>query len=154
MDNKNKIANYLDINIPKHVVIDILKTNNIDFNRLEVYYDFIYDLDRKIMRTYLGDQYLNGTQRVEHFNYAFNKVNEKYKKYNIDYYYNSELYSYFLEFYTSYFYNIEDKKDKEGTLNKLHLVWGKLFDINSDKTRGDIDTLITLYYIFNISLEI
>ena len=60
-------------------------------------------------------------------------------------------YQYFLEFTLELYYS-DPKKDEE--LNKtLYIIWSNIFNYEREKSNADIDTLLELYKIFEISLK-
>jgi len=128
--------------------LDLIYTsNNIVFERVDVYRDFILTLNNLILTSYLGDEHTNEEDRIKHFNWCWNDVSNKLAYGNISFKNNKDAYVYFINFYFDTFYDIEEK-DEIVLLNNLHEVWSSIFDYNIEKPRTDLDTFLTLYRVF------
>lgn len=128
--------------------LDLIYTsNNIVFERVDLYRDFILTLNDLVFTTYLGDEHTNEEQRITHFNWCWNYVSDKLAHGNISFKKNKDAHVYFINFYFDTFYDT-DKTGEIGLPIKIHEVWNSIFDYNIEKPRTDLDTFITLYRVF------
>ena len=59
----------------------LYKANDINYDRCNLYYDFITSLNRKVVNTFLGDDVINSEEDVKnHFKWCFNDVVEKFSQ--------------------------------------------------------------------------
>lgn len=126
----------------------LYKANDIKYDRCNLYYDFIKSLNKTLMDTYLGIEYIcSEKQMLEHFLWCFNKVKFDFKSEKIILDNTENLRDYFFYFYEELFYN-----DTEKTLEKIDKLAELSFDFNRIKSRSDIDIMIELYKMFEKSL--
>jgi hypothetical protein len=126
----------------------LYKANDIKFDRCGLYYDFIKTLNKNLVNTYLGPEYINSEREIkEHYMWCFNKIIGNFKSEGIVFDDTQRLKDYFFYFYYELFY-----KDKEKTINKIDKLAELSFDFNRMKSRSDMDILIELYKMFEKSL--
>lgn len=126
----------------------IYTSYNVVFERSDLYLDFILTLDDLIETTYLGHDMLAEEDRINHYNWCWNKTcnlnNTDLIKFND----NDEAYVYLLDTYLNSFY--DDKKTITIHLNKF---WVHIFDYNLNKSRPEIETYINLFKVFDQSFK-
>jgi hypothetical protein len=126
----------------------LYKANDVKFDRCNLYYDFIKSLNKVIVDTYLGSEYITTDREVkEHYLWCFNNIVENFKEENIIFDDVVRLKEYFFYFYDELFY-----KDSDKVLNKLDNLAEFSFDFHRIKSRSDIDIMIELYKLFEKSL--
>ena len=126
----------------------LYKANDIKFNKCGLYYDFIKSLNKLLVTTYLGSEYINSErQTAEHYSWCFNKVLSDFKKEKIVFDETEKLREYFLYFYDELFY-----KDNNKSLEKLDKLADLSFNFERLKSRSDMDIMIELYKMFDKSL--
>jgi hypothetical protein len=126
----------------------LYKANDIKFDRCNLYYDFIKSLNKVIVDTYLGSEYISTEREVkEHYLWCFNKVVSNFKEEQILFDDVEKLKEYFFYFYDELFY-----KDSDKLLNKLDNLAEFSFDFHRIKSRSDIDIMIELYKLFEKSI--
>jgi hypothetical protein len=126
----------------------LYKANDIKFDRCNLYYDFIKSLNKVIVDTYLGSEYISTDREVkEHYLWCFNKVVSNFKEEQILFDDVDKLKEYFFYFYDELFY-----KDSDKLLNKLDNLAEFSFDFHRIKSRSDIDIMIELYKLFEKSI--
>ena len=155
MNNKNGRQNFLDyINRPisKESIAILYSTNNIIFEKCELYSDYVQSLLRLVFDTYLGDDITSVEQQIKHFKWCWEKNLSDFKNEGINLG-SSKLYNYFLEFLLEVYYTSIDKNDNNELDKNLLKLWKNIFNFNSAKTQSDIDTLIEIYLIFEKSLK-
>ena len=155
MNNKNGRQNFLDyINRPisKESIAILYSTNNIIFEKCELYSDYVQSLLRLVFDTYLGDDITSVEQQIKHFKWCWEKNLSNFKNEGINLG-SSKLYNYFLEFLLEVYYTSIDKNDNNELDKNLLKLWKNIFNFNSAKTQSDIDTLIEIYLIFEKSLK-
>jgi hypothetical protein len=126
----------------------LYKANDVKFDRCNLYYDFIKSLNKVIVDTYLGSEYITTDREVkEHYLWCFNNIVDNFKEENIIFDDVVRLKEYFFYFYDELFY-----KDSDKVLNKLDNLAEFSFDFHRIKSRSDIDIMIELYKLFEKSL--
>lgn len=126
-------------------------SNNIKYEKCELYSDFVQSLLILTFDTYMGDDIMNVQDQVKHFNWCWNKIIDDFKSEGI-FFKNPKLYEYFLEFMLEGFYIHEKKKNFDYTDKGLLKIWSDIFNYDKIKTQADMDTLIEIYNIFEKSL--
>lgn len=155
MNDKSKKHNFLDyINNPmsKEGIAMLYSTNNIRFEKCELYSDFVQSLLRLAFTTYMGDDITTVEQQVQHFNWCWNKNKANFLTEGI-LFDNPKLYHYFLEFMIEVYYTAIDKSEALQMDKNVLKIWYNIFDYNRSKTNSDMDTLIEIYGIFEKSLK-
>ena len=126
----------------------LYKANDIKFDKCSLYYDFIKSLNKILLTTFLGEDFINSEkEKREHYLWCFNKVIGDFKKESITFDETEKLRDYFFFFYEELFY-----KDKNKSLEKLDKLAELSFNFNRLKSRSDMDILIELYKMFDKSL--
>lgn len=124
----------------------IYDSNRIVYERSDLYLDFILTLDDLIETTYFGHDMMDDEERINHYNWCWNKtcdlVNTELIKFNR----NDNAYVYLLDTYLEAFYD-----DKKTVTIHLTNFWKHIFDYNSKKSRPEIDTYLKIYKIFEQS---
>lgn len=145
----NKYNNKKNKVMTKESIELIYESNNIKFERCELYNDFVQSLLRIIFDTYMGDDVTDTKNKLNHFNWCWNKNINNFKNEGV--FFNSDkLYQYFLAYVNEVFYN-SNNKDKEDN-DKSHLdMWNDLFNYKKQKTNYELDTLVEVYKIFEKS---
>ena len=145
--DKQSFLAYVNNPMSKESIAVLYASNNIKFEKCELYGDFVLTLINTIFETYLGDDFTNLDEQFKHFNWCWNNTVEIFKKEGL-LFENPQLYNYFLEFMVEVFYSFEEKPvdfyDK-GIIR----IWKDIFDYNKVKTNSEVDTLIEIYQIFN-----
>jgi hypothetical protein len=155
MDNR-KALNFLKyINTPmsRESIIVLYSANNINFEKCELYNEFIQSLIFLVYDTYMGDDITNEKEQKNHFNWCWDKNIENFEKEG--FIFNSlKLKSYFLEFMLEVYYPITKKEENKTALDNIIKLWVYIFDYNNNKSKSDMDTLIEVYKMFENSIKI
>ena len=129
----------------------LYKANNINYDKCNLYYDFILTLNRKINNTFLGDDVINSEKDIHsHFMWCFDNTIKNFSKEGIILKETNLLEEYFFNFYVELFYNTTHKKEVLEKLDKFPNMSFKYYRL---KTRSDMDVLLELYRIFEKSLD-
>ena len=129
--------------------IDLIYTsNNIVYERADLYYVFTLTLDDLIDSTYLGHDMMDEHERLMHFNWCWNKTCELMNTNVIIFNENNDVYVYFLDLYFETFYS-----EKSNSYKDVKGFWPYLFDYRIEKTRSDIDRFLNLYKQFEKSYK-
>jgi len=127
----------------------LYKANDIKYEKCNLYYDIIKTLNKLVVDTYLGDDFIkNENEKLEHYNWCFNKVVDNLKKEKIIFDNTNDIKDYFFFFYDELFY-----KDKEKNINKIDNLPELSFNYYRLKSRSDIDIMVELYKMFEKSLN-
>jgi len=150
----NKVINFIEYitkNMEKKDLFLLYKINNIKKEKLELYLDFVFSLNKLIIDTYLGDDITNEGDKLSHFKWCWNNVVSSFKKEGIYFVDTDELFIYFLTFYQESFYN-EIKIDELSS--KFSHFWSDLLDYEKSKTMSEYETMLEIYKIFNKSFVV
>lgn len=155
MGNKNRLQfmNYIATPLSDDTITILYSSNNVKFDRVELYFDFIISLLHLVFDTYLGDDITPKAGRIKHFNWCWDKNISNFKNEGIIFESNDDLKSYFREFTIEIFYNLGIKEDSNVHQNIIKL-WTHIFNYRGVKSRADIDSFIEIYNIFDKSLKI
>jgi hypothetical protein len=133
------------------------ESNNIIFERLEVYQDFVISLILMIKETYLGDEedgvetkiVMSKDDKDSHYDWCWNKVVNNFKKENIFIENDGEHKQFLKDFIFDIFYEQKNKHIKESMLKFFQDV----FKLDVVITKSDLDLLTTIYKTFNRSVK-
>ena len=91
----------------------LYKANDINYDKCNLYYDFILSLNCKVVNTFLGEDVINSEEDIKnHFIWCIETVISNFKEENIKFKKDEELKEYFFNFYVELFYN-QPNKDLE-----------------------------------------
>lgn len=150
MEKSNKSSEffkYINKPLSKDSIKIFYSNNNVIYERTVIYQDFILSLIDLICQTYMGDDITDDDQKINHFDWCWNKTINSFKEEGIDFSDNGELYEYFLNFMIETFYMAKRKSDKLH-FNLLKL-WSYLFGYTIPKTQSDMDSFIEVYQLFD-----
>jgi hypothetical protein len=120
-------------------------SNNIKFEKCELYSDFIQSLLMLVYDTYLGDDITNKEQRKKHYDWCWgNNINNFLREgINLN---NEKAKEYFFQFLSATFYD-KLNKDMYYIDSKSLKFWLDVFDYLKPKTNSELDILIEIYEI-------
>ena len=119
--------------------------NNICYNKLDLFRDFVFSLTNSIYETYLGDD--NGTLKLsyednlKHFDWCWLKTIQNFKKEEIFFEENGESYDFIKSFVEETFYNQQITEVK----NSLNKFFKEVFNLDQPHTHSDLDLLLMFY---------
>jgi len=149
--NSAEFIQYITKQLTMEEMTLLYKANNINYDKCNLYYDFIMTLNRKINNTFLGDDVINNEEDIKnHFEWCFSQNIKNFSKEGILFMETELLKEYFFNFYVELFYYTPVKKD---IIDKLDKFPNMSFDYYRIKTRSDMDVLLELYRIFEKSLD-
>ena len=131
----------------------LYSTNNVKFDRVNLYLDFILSLLHITFDTYLGDDITNKNDQIKHFDWCWNKNIDNFKNESIVFGDYSDLKNYFKEFMLEVFYDLDSKENNPYVHNNIINLWAHIFNYNGIKSRADVDSFIEIYNIFDKSLK-
>jgi len=145
-DNVNKLIKHMSRPLSLLQIELVYESNQIVYERADLYHEFILTLDDLIESTYLGHDMMDEQERLNHFKWCWNKTCDLINTNVIKFNKNDEAYIYFLDLYFDTFYN-------ESSISYLDvkMYWDFIFNYKIEKTRSDIDRFIKLYKIFEKS---
>ena len=150
--NIDKFLKYMSRPLTLNELELIYTSNNIVFERVDLYRDFILTLNDLILTTYLGDDFTNDEEQINHFNWCWKSTCNSLRHGKIDFTDNLDANVYFINFYFDTFYTV-DKDDESNNIYKIAQVWETIFNYNIKKPRTDLDTFLTLYRVFEKSYK-
>lgn len=149
--NSAEFIQYITKELTMEEMTLLYKANNINYDKCNLYYDFIMTLNRKVNNTFLGDDVINNEEDIKnHFDWCFRQNIKNFSKEGILFMEIGLLKEYFFNFYMELFYNTTNKKDVLEKLDKFPNMSFKYYRL---KTRSDMDVLLELYRIFEKSLD-
>jgi hypothetical protein len=120
-------------------------------DRVEIYKDFTINLLNYIFDFYLDPDTLSADQDIQnHFNWCFNKVCAEFKEEGLDFSKNEKLRDYFFKFFYYQFYR---RENQNLTLKYYDKFWRNIFEIDKQKNKNTINSMIELYNIFDTSIN-
>ncbi len=127
----------------------LYRANNIVYERVLLYNDFLESLFTIIVKTYLGNEFVDETQEKNHFNWCLTKVVSNFRKENINFNLTEEFKELTFDYTKDIFYD-EDNKELYG--DKMIKFWVHVFKYDGIKSKSDIDAFIEMYKILEICL--
>lgn len=153
IDNAHKFLEYIKTPLTPEMITSLYTSCNIVHERCFLYRDMIYSLVKVVFTTYLGDDLTNDENRVKHFEWCWKKNIRNFAEENIFINTTDELYEYFLNFFIETFYSVQNKQDDGKMCANMLKLWAHIFDSNRVKTRSDLDMLVEIYGLFDVSLQ-
>lgn len=133
-----------------------IDSNNICYNKFELYNDFVTSLVNLIYETYLGNETnkstnirLDDEDNKRHFDWCWNKTIENYNKEEIFFNDKGEHYNFFSNFIIETFYN-QNIPEVKYSLNRF---FNEIFNLDGIHTMSDLDLLKTIYKSLDKNLE-
>ena len=149
--DKSRFLAYIHQPMSFEAIQMIYTKNNIIFQKCELFNDFVKSLLLTVFDTYMGDDVTAQNEQLNHFNWCWGKTIECFSDEGF-LFNNQNLYDYFLEFSFEVFYTNKDKlkKDFNGGILKI---WDDLFNYSKIKTNSDVDALVEIYLLMDITLK-
>lgn len=134
------------------------RANNIVPEMSDLFRDFCFTLLNLVDTTYLGDDNnsvetkigLSSEDNELHFKWCWNRVIDNFKKENIIFENDDEMFEYFRNFFMETYYNPEQKTLKN-TLNEFFVT---IFNRTNRHTKSDIEMFTQLYKMLEKNLNI
>lgn len=141
--------NYLTQPLEYNEVDIWFKSNNIIFEKMDLFFDFTYTLVTIVYETYLGGTDEENESKVEmsdedntnHFNWCWKETIKTFEKENILINEFGEHYEYFRDFFKEIFYNHTEDKVKKS----IPEFFVDMFDRKKPFTKSDLDVILTIY---------
>lgn len=139
--------------------VDIwFRTNNIVFEKMDLFYDFTFTLVTILYDTYLGGSNevneskveMNEEDNLNHFNWCWKKTIKTFEKENILINETGEHYDYFKDFFKEIYYNHPEDKIKKSIPD----FFVDMFDRKKPFTKSDLDVILTIYRSVNSNMTI
>jgi hypothetical protein len=133
------------------------RANNIVPEMSDLFRDFCFTLLNLVDTTYLGDDNnsvetkigLSSEDNELHFKWCWNRVIDNFKKENIIFENDDEMFEYFRNFFMETYYNPEQKTLKN-TLNEFFVT---IFNRTNRHTKSDIEMFTQLYKMLEKNLN-
>lgn len=151
-DKKIKLLSYINNTMSKESIAVLYSANNIKYERCELYSDIVQSLLLLIFDTYMGDDFTNHQEQINHFKWCWDKNQENFSLEGI-LFDNKKLYDYFLEFSLEVYYPLTKKLENVNTHKNILNLWLFTFSYKTPKSNSDIDTFIEIYKLFDLSLK-
>lgn len=152
-NNSLKLLNYINTKMSRESIMILYAANNITYERCELYNDYIQSLISLIFDTYMGDEITNSQEQKNHFKWCWTQNVENFKKEGININ-GDKLYKYFFDFILEVYYPSSNKNTNPLVHSNILRLWNYIFDYNNIKSKSDIDTLLEVYKLFEISINL
>ena len=152
INNNNNIEflNEHKLLMTRENILLIYNENKINNDKCELFSDFIRSLFLIIFDTYVGDDFMNAEQRINHFRWCWNKNKNNFEKEGFVFNDNN-IYTYFLDFMVEIYYP-STAKDNPATTHRLLSLWSHVLNYSNQKTKADVDFMVNVYGILDKSL--
>lgn len=128
------------------------KTNNVEFEFLELYTDFIISLITLVDMSYLGDELINSKDtQVNHFNWCWIKTIENFQKENIRFNLEGNHKVYFFNYLRDVYYDNYNRDDN--TIKHMTSFWKQVMNMKNVKTKSEYDLFTEVYDILKKNLS-
>ena len=128
-----------------------VKSNNINVEKTQLFFDYICSLYNIMSDTYLGaDTIVTEEDKLGHFDWCWSKNVDNFKKENILFENEGEHKNYFWTFFEESFYGGKEDKNVE----KIDFYLTRLFKLHIQKTKSELDMLKDIYFVLDNSLII
>lgn len=144
MGNEHEFLNYFKKPLSDKDIMRYYKISKIEEPKLSLVRNVVTSLLTLIHDTYLGDDKMDDTDKENHFEWCWNKLNTDLKLANIDLNNKVEFKNWIKTSTFQIFYD-ESNDDKEDILISMKELWSKLLNMDGVKTKSDIDLLIDVY---------
>lgn len=149
--DKSRFLAYIHQPMSWEAIQMIYTKNNVIYQKCGLYNDFIKSLLITVFDTYMGDEITDSDEQLNHFNWCWDKTLNNFKDEGF-LFQNKNLYSYFLEFCFEVFYSNKDKS-KIAFESGILKIWDDLFNYSKIKTNSDVDALVEIYSLMEITLK-
>lgn len=134
-----------------------IDSNDICYQKIELYEDFVKSLISLVYKTYLGDtegQETNITvtndDNLKHFNWCWSKTIDNFRKEGIYFNEDGEHKEFMMSFFEETFYNQKIKEVKM-SLSKF---FDEVFNLEKSPTKSDLDLLTSIYKSLDKNLKV
>jgi len=134
-------------------IVVLYSANNINYDKAFLFSDFIQSLLMLVFDTYVGDEFMNEVDKLNHFNWCWGRNINNFNKEGIIFEDYKNSYDYFLEFLTETFYNIENKDKNKHISITVRTLWLTIFSFDRIRTHSDVDNFIEIYKIMDKTLK-
>ena len=134
----------------KHQIDIWYRAYNINREKIELFYDFLFSFNQLVDETFLGvDVLFKEIDQRNHFTWCWDRVVGNFEKERISFKDRGSHYEYFWNFYYEAFYvmMMDEKEPKIGEY------FYKLFDFTHRKTRSELDMLTEIYKLLEQNLK-
>lgn len=156
MEKKDKtrdFLSYIKTPLSENSVAVLYSSNNIRYEKCQLFSDYVQSLLTLIFDTYMGDDFSSDGDKIKHFQWCWNKNSQNFKEEGITFKDTDESFNYFLEFTLEVFYTISGKDEKKHIPVTIRALWLSIFSYRRIKTRSDMDNFIEIYKILDESLQ-
>jgi len=148
--NELELLNYIRNPLSEEQMDIMYKAHGVVYERCRLYVDFIVSVVDLVHTTYLGDDYTDYREQINHFKWCWKKTIKNFGKEKIYFREDSELFVYLFDFVLHCYYKVEEKKDLP---NQIAQFWSFTFSLNEIKTQAELDTMLETYKLFEKTVK-
>lgn len=128
-----------------------VKRNDVNTEKLELFFDYLNGLYTTVLETYLGDDVIKEDKEIkEHFDWCWENLIGRFEKENIRFKHRGNHYEYFWNFFYESFYVNKKEENKE----KISEFLFNLFSLHLSKSKSELDMLSEIYFILEENLTV
>jgi hypothetical protein len=145
--------NYIATPVTEEEINIWIKSNNIIFEKLSIFQDFVISLVLYIQDTYLGEHEENSETNIKmseediynHFLWCWNKVIKNFAKESIFIDEFGDHFTFIKDFINEIFYFQKNKQVRDSVI----LFFIDVFKLENQVTKSDLDLILTMYKSLN-----
>jgi hypothetical protein len=141
-NRKQELLQTIQKDLTNNELLTFYTTNNIVFERIDLFRDFVISLTLLVSSTYLGDTLTSPEQRMKHFDWCWNKNLNNFAEEHIYIKSKGVHYRYFSKYFAETFYA---KEDKETSVKLILKFWNSIMSYLSIRRQIDLQVFIGLY---------
>jgi len=147
--NIHNFLSYINTPLSEEEISYIYRINNISYDRVLLYNDFIITFFELMGSTYMGGDIMTNNDEKSHFEWCVGKCVKIFKKEGIIFKTTDELKEFLFGYVREMFY---DEQDKDVASDKIIGYWEHILRFYSIKSKYDMDSLLEINRIMNTSL--
>lgn len=147
----NNLDEYLNSTLLERSLSDFYSRNRIEFPKVEIYRNFTLFLNNKIQKTYVGDNFMNDSDRDNHFKWVWDSISLEFVEFGFDFKNNDELYKYMNNLFKDLFYDVDEKEDEynKAFFKNIVVVIEGIFNYTVLKNPESLHIFLDIYKLFN-----
>lgn len=150
-NRKKELLDTIQKDLTSNELNTFYTANNVVFERVDLFRDFVISLTTIISSTYLGDELTSPEQRVKHFDWCWEKNIRNFALEHIYFKSNGSHRQYFTKYFAGTFYTKEDKDEEVKLILKF---WRTIMSYLTIRRQIDLRVFMSMYKIMNENLEI
>ena len=142
---------YLNLTVLEKSISDFYSRNKVDFAKADIFRSFTLFLNDTIQSTYVGDEFMDNNDKINHFKWVWYKISEEFIELGFDFKHNSELFKYMKALFYDLFYQVDNKTEQfnKDFFNNIKVIIDGIFNYTILKNMESLYIFIDIYNIFD-----